>query len=229
MFAHLNPKERAGYSTVIVLVLCYFVYVGSQHFHGPPPLVIKESTPARAANQTATPQGLSKSPDVVVHVVGAVASEGVYRLPEGSRVVDAIKAAGGEKKADTDRINLAAKLVDGTQVIVPHKGGSSNPENSVYSSAQVESSQGSSRGYSSGGTTPSAGGKKSSKEPSGPVDLNSATADQLESVPGIGPATAQRIIDYRTQHGAFRSVDELTAVGGIGSKKIERMRQWLRP
>ena len=142
---------------------------------------------------------------IVVHVVGAVVSPGVVVLADGARVADAIAAAGGAASdADTEQLNLARVLGDGEQVRVPHAGeqlvapdpGPSPP------------------GGVSGGSTP--GG--------GVVNINTAGAAELEALPGIGPALAARIVEYRDGHGPFASVDDLTDVPGIGPAKLEALR-----
>ena len=119
---------------------------------------------------------------ILVHVVGAVRKPGLYRLADGSRIDDAIRTAGGAKpKADLELINLAAPVADGQQVIVPARG------------------RGGTAGSSSALGAP----------PRGPVHLNTATLEELDTLPGVGPVTAQKILDYRNEHGAFKSVDEL--------------------
>jgi competence protein ComEA len=138
-------------------------------------------------------------------------------------VKDAIAAAGGlVAGTDSDQINLAAKLIDGTQVYVPKKGSPQAPDPAYGGGAQAASTYASQPQASSGRTT-------GPKHPSGVISLSTATAEQLQSIPGIGPSTADRIVEYRKQHGEFKSVDELTAVGGIGEKKLRQMRQWLKP
>ncbi|HZB86102.1 MAG TPA: helix-hairpin-helix domain-containing protein, partial [Gaiellaceae bacterium] len=135
---------------------------------------------------------------LVVHVVGAVREPGLYRLREGSRVDDAIQRAGGPKpKAALELVNLASPVADGQQVVVPVRG-SAGP--SVTSSPGAP------------GTT------------GGIVHLNSATLEDLDALPGVGPVTAQKILDYRTANGAFSSVDELDAVPGIGPATLEELR-----
>jgi competence protein ComEA len=139
--------------------------------------------------------------EVVVHVAGAVARPGLYRLPEGSRVDDAVLLAGGAKpKAALDLVNLAAPVVDGQQVIVPLQG------------------------VGGGTTAPSAGTASEGHSPGAKVRLNSATLEELDELPGVGPVTAQQILDYREANGAFRSVDELDAVPGIGPARLEQLR-----
>jgi len=140
---------------------------------------------------------------LVVHVVGAVRRPGLYRLPSGSRVNDAVERAGGAThKANLAGINLAAPLADGLQVVVPGKMPGAGPVAAA-----------------------GAGGGASS----GPLDLNSATLEQLETLPGVGPVTAQKILDYRTQHGAFTSVQELDAVPGIGPSHMAQLKGLVAP
>jgi competence protein ComEA len=143
---------------------------------------------------------------------------GIYRLPAGSRVVDAVVAAGGAVGADLDQLNLAAKLQDGTEVLVPARGnGNPNLVKQVGPSSEYESTP----------TRNNRGQKDRGQKTTTPIDLNTASIEELESVPGVGKTTAQRILDYRNQHERFQSIDELTSVGGIGAKKLERIRKWL--
>lgn len=160
----------------------------------------------RAAPTEAAALEVEEEParELVVHVAGAVARPGLYRLPEGSRVDDAIGLAGGARpKAALDAVNLAAPVADGQQVVVPLRGG----------------------GGASGGTAISGDGAPAG----GKVSLNSATLEQLDALPGIGPVTAQQILDYRAANGAFRSVDELDAVPGIGPSRLEQLRPLVDP
>jgi competence protein ComEA len=141
---------------------------------------------------------------LVVDVVGAVRRPGLYRLAQGTRVADALSRAGGlTPKADRTLVNLAAPLADGEQVIVPVR-------------------------VSGAGAAGISGGSGSAA-PAGPVHLNVATLEQLDALPGVGPVTAQKILDYRQKHGAFGSVDELDAVPGIGPARLDQLRDLVVP
>jgi competence protein ComEA len=147
----------------------------------------------------------AESPKLVVHVVGAVRRPGLYRLRDGSRIADALARAGGAtRKADLTVVNLAAPLSDGVQVVVPRR---------VPAAAAA---------------APASAGS-SAATPSGPVHLNTATLEQLDALPGVGPVTAQKILDYRQQNGGFASVDELDAVPGIGPARMEQLRETVAP
>lgn len=139
-------------------------------------------------------------PDVVVDVAGAVRRPGVYRLPAGARVVDAIGRAGGAvADAMLEGINRAARLADGQQVVVPER--------------------------LPGGVAATAG----SATEDGPISLGSATAEQLDTIDGIGPVTAAKIVEYRDQHGGLASVDQLDELSGIGPATMESLRARLQP
>ena len=143
-----------------------------------------------------------------VYVAGAVARPGVVELPSGSRVGQAIAQVGGTAPdADLERLNLAAKVIDGQRVYVLRKGQANVP--------------GDSTGDTSSGAT---GGGSANGGGSSQVSLNSATAAQLDSLPGVGPSTAAAILEYRTQHGSFRSIEELGEVKGIGPAKLASLR-----
>lgn len=137
--------------------------------------------------------------DVVIDVTGAVAQPGVYRLPAGARVTDAVERAGGATGgAQVEAINLAARLADGQQVVVPKRG----PSGAPLAAAGAEE---------------------------GPISLGTATIEQLDTIDGIGPVTAQDIIEYRDQHGGLSSVDQLDQVSGIGPATMESLRARLQP
>jgi competence protein ComEA len=155
------------------------------------------SPPFRPVVERARP---ARAPMLVVDVVGAVRRAGLLRVPQGSRIADAIARAGGAThRADLAQVNLAAPVADGQQIVVPSRGAPAP----------------------AAGVAPGA--------PNAPVSLSTATVEQLDSLPGIGPVTAQKILDYRQQHGAFHSVAELDAIPGIGPARIDELKGLVVP
>jgi competence protein ComEA len=139
-----------------------------------------------------------------VHVTGAVRRPGLYRLPPWARLDLAVKRAGGASRAaDLAAVNLAAKVSDGQQVVVPKQG-----------STAAGAGGGDAAGVPGAGSTP--------------ISLNTATIDQLDELDGIGPATAQKILEWRKEHGGFRSVDDLKQISGIGPKRFEALKDKVR-
>jgi competence protein ComEA len=192
-----------------MLVAALVVLVGSRFLlHGPSASTALERPIVGSAEAGSAPaSGPTASPRLVVYVVGAVRRPGLYRVAAGSRVADAVERAGGlARRADPAGVNLAAPVADGEQLVVPAR-----------LPLAVAAAQ--------GAPVDGAGGSA----PTGPVQLSVATAEQLDSLPGIGPVTAEKIIDYRTEHGAFRSVDELDEVPGIGPARVEQLRLLVVP
>ena len=178
---------------VVVLALAGRTLLRPAHSSAPPP--VRVATPARRV----------AAGKLYVDVVGAVRRPGLYRVPDGARVADAVARAGGAtRKAQLELVNLAAHIADGEQVVVPRRG-----------SAAVATAANAGAGAGSVAT--------------GPVHLNSATLERLDTLPGVGPVTAQKIIDYRLQHGGFGSVDELDAVPGIGPARLANLRGLVAP
>jgi competence protein ComEA len=156
---------------------------------------------AEPAAQLVPAKPVAGAAAVVVHVAGAVRQPGLYELKEGQRIADAIARAGGATaKADTAAVNLAAPLADGMQVLIP---------------SRVAGAPGAAAGGSA------AAGPR--------VSLSSATVEELDELPGIGPVTAQKIVDYRAKNGGFRSVDDLDAIPGIGPARVEQLRDLVTP
>jgi competence protein ComEA len=142
-----------------------------------------------------------------VHVTGAVRRPGVYRLPSWARLDMAVRRAGGATRgADLEGVNLAAKVSDGQQVVVPRRG--------------------------AGGDAAPAGvgglGAAEGNTAQAPISLNNATPEQLDQLDGVGPATAQKILEWRKQHGGFRSIDDLKQISGIGPKRFEALKDKVR-
>ena len=182
------------------VVACAIVLVLLVRHLGADGSAARPVTPLRAPSKPAKAVAAKL---LVIDVAGAVRRPGLYRLREGSRIDDAIAAAGGPTaKAQLDVVNLAAPIADGEQVVVPGRGVAGAPA----------------------ATPPAAG-----SSPSAPLDLNTATAEQLDSLPGIGPVTAQKILDYRQAHGAFHSVAELEGVPGIGPGRLSQLKGLVIP
>ncbi len=204
----------------MVAILCAlfggaFVYAYRQTAVAGRGVDVTQSKSPQANTGLANAQETSASVNAItVHVSGAVHAAGVYALPPGSRAVDAIMAAGGlSNDADQDSLNLAAPVADGDHIVVPGLG---PPEAGP-----------------SGTARPSAGNSRSApdklKSPGdGTVNINSASATELQRLPGIGPAMAARIIEYRKEIGRFTAVEQLLDVSGIGEKKLARMKPFVR-
>ena len=204
--------------------------VGAQQSPGAQPGTQSTAQPGANPSESAQGGGASGETTVRVHVAGAVNNPGVYTLPAQGRAVDAIAAASGAAAdADLDRVNLAGALSDGVQIYVPHRGETAAPAQIQPNGGTANAGQANAaNGASQGGTQPQpartlipAG---SAQKGSTPVNINTATAEELQTLPRIGPAMAQRIIAWREAHGGFRSVDELDAVPGIGPSMLENLR-----
>ncbi len=192
----MKLPEISRHQAIVVCVLALTVLVVAGKLLG------ARHSPARSSVRVKlVGAGGSSRSQLLVDVSGAVRRPGVYRLPAGSRINDALVKAGGATRAgDLTLVNRAAPLTDGQQVLVPVK---------VTATAATAAS---------GGSAAAA-----------PIHLNTATLEQLDELPGVGPATAQRIIDYRTTNGPFKSVDELDAVSGIGPAKLAEVRDLVVP
>jgi competence protein ComEA len=159
----------------------------------------------------ATTSTTAAPPDVVVQAAGAVVRPGVYHVASNARVQDVVTAAGGPTAdADLQAVALAARVTDGGRVYVPRQGEALPPGATPP-------------GMAAGGRVP-----VTAPTPSAPLDLNEATVDELDALPGVGPATAKAIVDYRTDHGPFSSVDDLLDVRGIGPAKLDAFRNLVR-
>jgi competence protein ComEA len=187
---NINPEQKRG----LVILLTLTVGLGGFYFlNSRPqaePVVIQEIPTAATESVTTL---------LIINVAGKVKNPGVYQLPPGSRVVDALEAAGQQLKGvDISDINLARVLVDGEQILI--------------------------------GSNRTVSGKVAAKKISAdnPLDINRATIAQLDTLPGIGPVTAQRIIDYRTKAGRINAVDELKKISGLGGVKFEEIKALLR-
>ncbi|MEW1832970.1 ComEA family DNA-binding protein [Streptomyces sp. NPDC088196] len=173
-----------------------------------------KGTESRASSVGARGAASAAGTEIVVDVSGKVREPGVHRLPAGSRVTDALRAAGGVRPGTTtEGLNRARFLVDGEQIVVGGPPPAAVPGAGGANTTGVAGSAGTAAGVG----------------PTAPISLNTATADQLNTLPGVGPVLAQHIIDYRTQHGGFRSVDELRQVNGIGDRRFSDLRDLVQP
>lgn len=188
VLASLTPERRRLLAVALAIVLALVLA----------PRLVNRGAATRAASPPLRVSRPAPAPRLVVDVAGAVRRPGLYRLRAGSRVDDAVRAAGGPTaKAALGAVNRAAPLADGVQVVVPVQG---------------------------------AGAAVAAGSPGGgPVDLNSATAEQLDTLPGIGPATAAKIVAYRQANGAFRSLAELDGVPGIGAGRLAQLQGLVTP
>ena len=187
---NINPEQKRG----LVILLTLTVGLGGFYFLNSRP----QSEPA-VLQEIPTAATESVTTSLIINVAGKVKNPGVYQLPPGSRVVDALEAAGQQLKGvDISDINLARVLVDGEQILI--------------------------------GSNRTVSGKVATKKISAdnPLDINRATIAQLDTLPGIGPVTAQRIIDYRTKVGRINAVDELKKISGLGGAKFEEIKALLR-
>jgi competence protein ComEA len=195
----MEPSTRRRLLAALAAVLALAVLVGRHFAHGGGAAAARAPGPVLAADAAADQESKSK---LVVHVVGAVRRPGLYALRSGARIADAVRRAGGTtRKANLEAINLAAPVEDGLQVVVPRRM-------PAVAAPGEEAAP---------GTT------------AGPVHLNTASLEQLDTLPGVGPVTAQKILDWRQAHGAFTSVDDLDAIPGIGPARLEQLRDLVAP
>ncbi|MFI1156685.1 helix-hairpin-helix domain-containing protein [Streptomyces sioyaensis] len=229
-----DPKALAA----LVLVLVVAVGFAVQHFWtgrpepvrapaadrsagAPGPAPRSSSLPSSSASAAAVANGPpgEAGRQLVVDVTGKVRHPGIHRMPPGSRVIDALQAAGGVLRGASIRgLNRARRLTDGEQIVVGAPGGGAGAGGG---SGPADAGAG-----GSGSGLPSAGGGAGG---GGPVSLGSATEQQLDSLPGVGPVLARHIIEFRTQHGGFTSVEQLRQVTGIGDRRFADLRPLVEP
>lgn len=196
-----NVRVLALIGVVAALVAAGYLWLARPRPHEPVAPAASATLTGPRPTRSASP--VTASPLVVVHVLGKVEHPGVITLPSGSRVAEAIKAAGGVREgAKTGPLNLARKVVDGEQIPVGVPRPTPPP-----------------------GAPPPPG---ASAAPGAPLNLNTATPDQLDDLPGVGPVLAERIVDYRTQHGGFRSIEQLQDVSGIGARRYADLKPLVR-
>jgi competence protein ComEA len=208
-----RKAEVAGYAVaafVLVLLALRLLHHGGGGASGAPVSLSEPSSDGAARSRNGSQRNPGVARLLVVDVAGEVRRPGVYRVPAGSRVDTAVQQAGGfTRRGESAAVNLAMPLHDGQQVIVPRRGSLPMPGASAT-------------GAMGGTPTPGA-------PPAQPISLSSATVEQLDTLDGIGPTLAGRIVAYRAAHGGFRSIDELRQVDGIGDKRFESLRKAVTP
>ncbi|MCS5510189.1 ComEA family DNA-binding protein [Curtobacterium flaccumfaciens pv. flaccumfaciens] len=235
----LSPRAAVVLAAVVVVVAVVVVLVGAlvsgggEGAGGTAGVVVRGAPTAGAASGVPSPSagasaGASPSAPgagrVVVHVLGAVRRSGVVELPASSRVGDALERAGGATDdADLDRLNLARVLTDGERLYVPRVGQQDVPEALGPMADGAAAGPTAAAGAGSGGGSAGTGGEESAV-----VDLNTADQTALETLPGIGPALAGRIVAWRDEHGRFTAVEDLLDVSGIGDVRFAELRDRVR-
>jgi competence protein ComEA len=225
----LDPDRRhliAYLAAAAVLVVIAVRFIASQGADAPPPTISMAAPAAPHRGGGERPRAAAARPSVWVDVVGAVGRPGLYALPQGARVAAALEKAGGiGSRADRAAVNLAARVADGQQIVVPLRG-RGGPAGAGAAGGAASAVAG------SGAGAPSTAGAAAAGSPLAPgttISLSNATQAQLEQLDGIGPALAGRIIEYRDQHGGFRSIDQLQEVSGIGDKRFQALKGSLQP
>jgi competence protein ComEA len=250
--ASVSTSAKSPWWLLLILLLpvVYFIGAGSRSSHppaqGPFPAQVHAPQTSGSSQTSGSPRSteVSSNASLLVHVAGAVQKPGVYEFAPNARVREAITKAKPRPDADVNALNLAAYLEDGQRIEVPqqeisdiaarHSGPQSTlmtaPEKPTRKAATRRASERPQATRNTGIREAKAEARSSAtarKAPSRPVDLNRASQQELETLPGVGPALAQRIIDYREEHNGFASADELDEVKGIGEKKLEKIRPFV--
>lgn len=215
MLENLTKKQKIIFGIIIIFmvaVIVYYIYSTlNQYDFNNTSEDVDENLILNDITDEDTTDESTESTDILVHVSGCVKNNIVVTLPEGSRINDAIEAAGGlTKDADLTNINLAYILEDGEKIYIPKKG------------EEIEMNSESISGQTNTSVPTSSSSNKTSK-----ININKATQAELETIPGIGPSTALKIINYREENGKFASIEDIKNVSGIGDAKYDQMKEYI--
>lgn len=213
----LNKKTIIFISIIIVCVIgTYYLFIKEKEYIGNDSNLIISNGIEKEAKENDT-KDIEEKNKIVVYIAGAIKNEGVYELEENSRITDIIEKAGGlTDDANINNINLAYILQDGVKVYIPKD----NDKNEIKDETNIYVSKENGESNIDNGTSVE---KKNSK-----ININTATQTELETLPGIGPSTATKIINYRKENGKFNSIEELKKVSGIGDSKYNKIKEMIR-
>lgn len=204
---------------IMVLIIGYFIYQRKNEFTMSEEVVSNENRIEKPKEE--------KSKKIIVHISGAVKQEGIVELEENSRIADAIEKSGGLKEnAETKEINLAYKLEDGMKIYIPTKEEVQNKQNLEVNQENQYIYEGTKENGSQV-NNPQGNSEPKETNRNKKVNINKASQEELDSLPGIGPSTADKILEYRKQNGNFKSIEDIKEVSGIGESKFEKIRDMI--
>lgn len=193
---------------IMIGVIIYYCYTNLQETREEILISEEESQAEQQIEETEQEETKKETEEIIIHIAGAVQKEGILKMEEGSRVADAIEKAGGLKEnASTKNVNLAYMIEDGQKIYIPTIEEDQEDEIAVITSGEF--------------------GENETKEKSKIVNINTATIDELQEIPGIGESTAQKIITYRKENGKFTKIEDLKNVSGIGEAKFNQMKEYI--
>ena len=216
MLENLTQKQKIVFAiiiTLMVVVIIYYIYSRLNEYNLTSTSEdVEENLMFDNTSDKDTSDDLSEKSQILIHISGCVKNNTVVILPEGSRINDAIEAAGGlTSEADLTNINLAYILEDGEKIYIPKKGEELSDYTSSSSSSEINLN-----------TSSSSTSSKNTK-----ININKAQQAELETIPGIGPTTATKIIAYREGNGKFKTIEDIKNVSGIGDAKYEKMKEYI--
>ena len=218
MLENLTKKQKIIFAIIIILMTCviiYYIYSTLNNVDYNHEIEISNNNLEITSDleSISIEENVTETQEILVHISGCVKENKVVSLPDGSRVNDAIEAAGGlTKDADLTNVNLAYILEDGEKIYIPKKG----EEISSINNSSISST------FSSTSSSNATSSTKNSK-----ININKATQAELEIIPGIGPSTALKIINYRNENGKFKSIEDVKNISGIGDSKYEKMKDYI--